>query len=191
MKRLNQEDVNTPERYDGLYFGERSHEIMPYNDVVNLLQALNPRGDVLDVGCGPGRYFFCFPGSTVYGTELSLKSIEEAQKNYPAFFITQWFAGNPLPYNENKFDLVWAGEVLEHVEDPQSLTDEIYRVMKPGSTAVFTTPFEESIICPEHIWAFNRQDITNLFSKFNGTSVFRLSNEPIDRWEHFCVLARK
>lgn len=191
MKRLNEEDINTGQRYDTLYFGDRTNELMPYKDIANLLSILNPRGKVWDVGCGLGRYFPYFLGSFIYGTELSTECLISLEKEYPYFPLIRWSLGEPLPRGWNNFDLVWCGEVMEHVLDPQLLIDTVYNSLRPGGVAVFSTPFQDSIICPEHIWAFDRNDIETLFSKFSGKSVFRLSNEPVDRWEHFLIVLRK
>ena len=46
-----------------------------------------------------------------------------------------------LPFKDETFDVVLCTEVMEHVPEPQMMLDEIYRVLKPGRTLIFTTPF--------------------------------------------------
>lgn len=46
----------------------------------------------------------------------------------------------PIPYDDNSFDVVISANVLEHVQDPDSVFDEIHRVLKPGGFFVFQTP---------------------------------------------------
>ena len=44
--------------------------------------------------------------------------------------------GEDLPFDKNHFDYVISLQVLEHVEDPRPLLEEIYRVLKPGGEAL-------------------------------------------------------
>ncbi len=46
-----------------------------------------------------------------------------------------------MPFPDNNFDSVFLMEVLEHVHDPHKAISEIYRVLKPGGTLVFSVPF--------------------------------------------------
>lgn len=46
----------------------------------------------------------------------------------------------PLPYDDNSFDLVTCTEVLEHVENFRAVVREIGRVTRPGGLAFITTP---------------------------------------------------
>jgi ubiquinone/menaquinone biosynthesis C-methylase UbiE len=44
--------------------------------------------------------------------------------------------GEDLPFSDNTFDYAISLQVLEHVEDPRPLLEEMYRVLKPGGEAV-------------------------------------------------------
>lgn len=44
--------------------------------------------------------------------------------------------GESLPFEDNSFDYAISLQVLEHVEDPRPLLEEMYRVLKPGGEAV-------------------------------------------------------
>lgn len=187
MKRLNILDVNTPENYDTIYFGPRTKELLAQKYILDLLTLLNKMGgNVLDVGCGIGRYFSAFKGRKIYGTELSLKAIAKVKKDYPEAKVAQWFAGTPLPYQDNFFNLVWAGEFLEHIQDPRQAINEIYRVLSPKGKALFITPVGENSKCPEHLWFFDRSDIDGLFFKY-PTKVISL----IASGTRFCIILGK
>jgi SAM-dependent methyltransferase len=41
---------------------------------------------------------------------------------------------SPLPYPDNRFDLVVAQWVFEHVADPNHVAHELLRVVKPGGS---------------------------------------------------------
>jgi SAM-dependent methyltransferase len=45
-----------------------------------------------------------------------------------------------LPLQDESVDFVYAGEVIEHLYDPDHLLDEIYRILKPDGIAIIDTP---------------------------------------------------
>lgn len=81
---------------------------------------------VCDVGCGQGlnTVFFAddFPESQVLGIDLSNSGIAYANKNYGGARI-QFECGNILDFelSAQKFDMVTAFELLEHIEDWKSI----------------------------------------------------------------------
>jgi 2-polyprenyl-3-methyl-5-hydroxy-6-metoxy-1,4-benzoquinol methylase len=46
----------------------------------------------------------------------------------------------PLPYANDCFVLVTCIETIEHLENYRQLIREVYRVLRPGGVAVFSTP---------------------------------------------------
>lgn len=46
-----------------------------------------------------------------------------------------------IPVVDRSYDYAVLSEVLEHVEDPQAVLQEAYRVLKNGGTLLMTTPF--------------------------------------------------
>ncbi|MBI2990414.1 MAG: class I SAM-dependent methyltransferase [Candidatus Magasanikbacteria bacterium] len=45
-----------------------------------------------------------------------------------------------MPFDDNTFDTVYMGEVIEHVWNPLAAVKEAYRVLKPGGLYIFDTP---------------------------------------------------
>lgn len=45
-----------------------------------------------------------------------------------------------LPYEDNSFDIITCTEVLEHLENHRAVLKEVYRILKPGGIATFSTP---------------------------------------------------
>lgn len=46
----------------------------------------------------------------------------------------------PWPFEDNSFDEVWAEDIIEHVDDPFSMMEEIYRVCKDGAKVHIVGP---------------------------------------------------
>lgn len=47
-----------------------------------------------------------------------------------------------LPFEDNEFDFILCNHVLEHIPEDQKAMQEIYRVLKPGGTAILQIPLE-------------------------------------------------
>lgn len=97
----------------------------------------------LDIGCGDGSLTLFFKdamgGPEVYGVETSDSAVELAkEKGVTAYSVDLNVSG--LPFENHFFDVVFAGEIIEHMFDPDRLLEEIYRVLTPSGTLVITTP---------------------------------------------------
>ena len=49
-------------------------------------------------------------------------------------------SGYKFAIEDNSVDLFFAGEAIEHVDETDAFLEEVYRVLRPGAAAVFTTP---------------------------------------------------
>ena len=97
----------------------------------------------LDIGCGDGSLTVALKnalGATeVFGVEISAQgSLEAREKGVSCYDVN--VDESPLPFEDNSMDAVYAGEVLEHLYDPDHLLDEIHRVLHPRGTAIIDTP---------------------------------------------------
>jgi SAM-dependent methyltransferase len=50
-------------------------------------------------------------------------------------------ATSTLPFRDESFDVVFCCSVLEHAPEPWTAFSEIFRVLKPGGTAIISLPF--------------------------------------------------
>ena len=77
-----------------------------------------------------------------------------------------------MDFKDNKFDVVFIYEVLEHVERPFEASNELFRVLKPGGTLLLSTPFILGIHdAPYDYWRFTKYGLKNLFYRFNDVVI--------------------
>ena len=99
-----------------------------------------PRGRLLDIGCGHGEFGALLKsrGWTVAGVDLDPLQIAAASGR--GIEARQCDLTHGLPYEPGHFDAVYAGEVIEHLVDTDAFLSEVARVLKPGGIFVLTTP---------------------------------------------------
>ena len=98
-----------------------------------------PGRRVLDVGCRFGALTRAYlDGNEVVGVDVDRLALDEAA----ALGIeTHWAdVEQGLPFEDESFDVVVAGELLEHVREPAALVAEVRRVLRPGGTFVGSVP---------------------------------------------------
>lgn len=100
---------------------------------------------VLDYACGMGRWAIRLAqlGASVHGFDLSPVGIELARAQAAASPVPldvefEVASAERLPYADESFDLVAGIGALHHVIKYPGTADELWRVMRPGATAVFT-----------------------------------------------------
>jgi SAM-dependent methyltransferase len=108
------------------------------------MDALPAGASVLDAGCGDFRML------REHQAELSGKhylGCDLVERTAPANaqFVQCDLQSFPLPFEDDRFDLVILSHVLEHVADPVSLMGELVRVLKPGGQLFVECPSERSL----------------------------------------------
>jgi 2-polyprenyl-6-hydroxyphenyl methylase/3-demethylubiquinone-9 3-methyltransferase len=101
------------------------------------------RGEtVLDLGCGAGEFSaeLVTAGATPIAVDVAAEALRRARSLVPGLDARLWRSGEPLPVDDNAVDVVWAGEVIEHVVDVAPWLSEVRRVLRPGGTLLLTTP---------------------------------------------------
>ena len=134
------------------YFENHRHKLrfpwtLYHRPIVSALGAAlgkSPGVDVLNVGSGPffeldevdareRRITICDvdPRAVELAKELHGGKLAGADVIEP---------GAPLPYTNDRFDLVVSMDVVEHLPDPSPWLAELFRVTKPGGMLFLTTP---------------------------------------------------
>lgn len=94
---------------------------------------------LLDVACGGGLSapHLAGKGYRVVGVDLSAMSLREARRH--GFDAVAKADITRLPFADKSFDVVTAGQCLEHVTEPFVVVEEACRVLRPGGTLIVDT----------------------------------------------------
>lgn len=97
---------------------------------------------VLDVGCGAGELSAALlgAGAEPIAVDVAREALRRARERVPGLDARLWEPGEALPLDDVSVDVIWAGEVIEHVADVAPWLSELRRVLKPRGTLLVTTP---------------------------------------------------
>lgn len=101
---------------------------------------------ILDIGCGSGKISkeLLKKGYQVIGLDFSEEAIKKAQGQGVVAKRANLDEG--IPETSDTYDIVWAGDIVEHVFDPIGLLKESARVLKPGGTILITIPSDVGLL---------------------------------------------
>ena len=104
-----------------------------------LVAAIGRGKRVLDLGCRSGALTLHFlEGNSVVGLDVDPAALEKAA----ALGIepVQANVEETLPFEDESFDVVVAGELFEHLQFPDALVAEIRRVLRTGGVLAGSVP---------------------------------------------------
>lgn len=109
-------------------------------DIINGMDLKNKK--ILDIGCFDGTFLSLIKNSNndFYGIDASEYAIKEAKKKDIRVKKFYFDDKTKLPYKDNFFDLVNAGEVIEHIYDTDFFLKEIKRILKKDGYLSLSTP---------------------------------------------------
>lgn len=103
-----------------------------------ILAQLRPESIVLDLGAGAGiveQMNFRRLARRICGVDLDTRVVNNAMLDEGRVADAR-----AIPYEDGRFEVVFADNVLEHLEAPLSVFREVARVLKPGGVFLFKTP---------------------------------------------------
>jgi 2-polyprenyl-6-hydroxyphenyl methylase/3-demethylubiquinone-9 3-methyltransferase len=97
---------------------------------------------VLDVGCGEGHFAAALvrAGAEVVAIDVAAEPLRRALERHPELDARLVEPEAPLPLEDSSFDVVWAGETIEHVADTSRWLSELRRVLRSGGVLLLSTP---------------------------------------------------
>ena len=108
---------------------------------------IQPNDQVLEIGFGPGQAIEevakLTPKGFVAGIDLSDVMVAQASKRNAAAIrsgrvFLQHGGESPLPYDDNKFNKVFAVNSMQFWSNPIAGLEEVRRVLKPGGRVAIT-----------------------------------------------------
>jgi len=133
------------------------------------LAKIAPNDHVLNVGCFDGaleRHFMAGRVASCTGVDVNKTAVKFAQKlaeKQPTpmeFLIAE---SEKLPFENQKFSVVFCLDTLEHVNDEAQTLSEIARVLKPNGVLVLSVPHDFlNFLDPDEL----TRDARNLVRKY-------------------------
>jgi len=107
-----------------------------------LLERVRPGERVLDVGCGEGWFTaeLARAGAHAVGIDAAAEPLRRARAAHPELDVRLVEPDGPWPLEDACFDVVWAGETIEHVADTAGWLSEVRRVLRSGGSLLLSTP---------------------------------------------------
>jgi len=176
-------DQPSSEQSGGLGYHTAYTELEPglkrmYGDFLSRVAAQHPDKRferVLDVGCAYG-YFLDVARERLGASELvGLDVTPEAESIRARGYSFHHGFVEDVELPQSHFDLVFMGDALEHVRDPNQVADRLSSVLAPGGVLVITTVDFDAALArllgrrwrlmkpPEHLFYWNRSSLTRLF----------------------------
>lgn len=117
------------------------------------LQTYKPNAhSMLEVGCGTGFVLSGiarnYPEMVLSGSEIFLTGLSHAAARVPTAQFMQMDARHVPFFNE--FDAIGAFDVLEHIEEDESVLTQLHKALKPTGVLLLTIP--------QHPWLWSAND---------------------------------
>jgi SAM-dependent methyltransferase len=146
------------------------------------------KGRLLDIGCSNGEFMWLAKeaGFEVLGVELNKRTADIARGN--GLNVISGFLED-AGFADNSFDYVYMGDLIEHVESPNALMEQVKRVLRQEGKVVIVTPNLDcfwskatyklyqwfgipwsSLTPPYHLFQFSTLNLDSLMSHYGFTS---------------------
>lgn len=133
--------------YKNLYSDKKNSgnlkESLRIKIMLSMVDSLDLQGkNILDIGCHDGTFLSLIKNrnNNFFGLEASDWAVAESRKK--GIRVQQFFFDDKtkLPFEEEFFDVIAAGEIIEHIYDTDFFLEEIRRTLKTGGKLLVSTP---------------------------------------------------
>lgn len=156
-------------------------------------------GRILDLGCGDGYLSLkcaANPEAEVYSIDISINQLYKFKSRIHSGNIIQIQGSvEHLPFKYDKFDLIIASEIIEHLYDYKTFFEQMYYILKDSGILLLTVPYNEPVrvvICPHcykplnpegHIHSFDEETIKKVSFQYGYKILkIRIINNILTRY---------
>lgn len=129
---------------ESVWPGVRNDLFVAHESIYRFASRYASRANVLDAGCGTGygAHLLAEAGAShVLGVDIDPLSIAFARRRYRTSTLEFQKANcQTLTVPRAHFDLVFASNVLEHLERPERFVSTAFEALRPGGRALFAVP---------------------------------------------------
>lgn len=164
--------------------------------ILDFISKEKPRGKILDVGCSNGQFMYWAKhrGFEASGIEINKRTADIAKQN--GFAVHQGFV-ETAPYDKQSFDVVYLGDVIEHVTNPRNFVSSALTFLKPGGLLLISTPNMNcwwsnttlffykiygipwsSATPPHHLFQFSQSNLDRLVAENGLNNVHTIFTRP-------------
>ncbi len=144
-------------------------------------------GRVLDVGCGDGALTGMIASrlkADVEGIDVDELPIDLARREFEKRGLDGRFSvidGYRYPYADGSFAAVVSSDVIEHVQKPDQLLIEMWRLTAPGGRLVVTTPirYTEAPLDRMHVKEWFAEEFREFCQSVLGAPVELRQSHPV------------
>jgi SAM-dependent methyltransferase len=124
---------------------------------------------ILDAGCGTGRNLAEFGRlGPAEGIDFSADAVEFCRRR--GLDGVRQGVVEELPYEDDRFDLIFATDVIEHLRDDGAALEELRRVAAPGARLIITVP------AYKWLWS-HHDDAYHHFRRYTRRTLRRTASE--------------
>lgn len=166
MKETGNPQINDTLFWDGVYeaelgSGKRRIDNERWDYLAETMKEAQTRtpdiGQLLDVGCGNGEMMrlihAILPDWKLTGIDITPKILAWA-RNVDPLFNYQVMPATEITLERDFYDVVFCGETLEHLDNPELAIEQMFKVLKPTGRLVCSVPNEGNNRSPEHLREF-------------------------------------
>ena len=173
------------------------------NRVNPVAEFLNKDSNIFDIGCGTGAFIKAMQNSgfdKIKGCDLSEVSVKGGKKHL-SLADEDIYIGGIYDLPDEKYDLITAWTVIEHLLNPGEFLDYVYSKLHEKGFLLLEFPTADSlmfeyfpedfqwIMPPYHINLFSKSGINSLIQK-HGFEIRKTHLMP-KNWGFFEVLSKK
>jgi len=178
-KKLNDLDYNSKEyKY---YFKH-------FRPFIDLIRKYKIKGKSLDIGCGGGHLLKLLSENNfkAEGIEITDKLVKALNKKYKVYLAE--LGDKKL---KQKYDLLTASQVIEHISDPNKFVQEMNKLLKKKGYVIISTPYLNGLVPKilrtkwyglgygQHLNFFSPKNLEILFKK-NGFEILEFKILIVD-----------